>query len=65
MEKKKLDDHEPRLIPSPRAVDRFGFVKQEATTSSDGLIKSRSANGNERYFVPTSFFYFFLFSENN
>ena len=56
MEKKRLDDHEPGPIPSPRAVDRFGFVKQDANTSSDGLVKSRSANEYERYFVPTSYF---------
>jgi len=49
MEKKRLDDYEQGPVPSPRAVDRFGFVKPDNT--SDGLIKSRSAYEYERYFV--------------
>lgn len=50
MEKKRTDDYEPGPVPSPRALDRFGFVKQDVNTS-DGLVKSRSANECERYFV--------------
>ncbi|XP_014516604.1 EVI5-like protein [Vigna radiata var. radiata] len=47
MEKKRLDDYEPGPVPSPKPVDRFGFVKQDST--SDGLVKSRSAYEYERY----------------
>ncbi|XP_047158128.1 TBC1 domain family member 10A-like [Vigna umbellata] len=47
MEKKRLDDYEPGPVPSPKGVDRFGFVKQDNT--SDGLVKSRSAYEYERY----------------
>lgn len=49
MEKKRLDDYEPGPVPSPKPVDRFGFVKQDST--SDGLVKSRSAYEYERYFA--------------
>lgn len=63
MEKKRLDDYEPSPVPSPRAVDRFGFVKQDANTS-DGLVKSRSAYDHERYFVflPLLYLYVFLWA---
>ncbi|XP_027358966.1 EVI5-like protein isoform X2 [Abrus precatorius] len=47
MEKKRLDDYEPGPVPSPRALDRFGFVKQDVNTS-DGLVKSRSAYERHR-----------------
>ena len=50
MEKRRLDDYEAGPVPSPRALDRFGFVKQDVNTSSDGLVKNRSANEYERYF---------------
>jgi len=50
MEKKRLDDYEPGPVPSPRALDRFGFVKQDVSTS-DGLGRSRSAYEYARYFV--------------
>ncbi|RDX79833.1 Ecotropic viral integration site 5 protein-like protein [Mucuna pruriens] len=49
MEKKRLDDYEPGPIPSPRALDRFGFVKQEVNTSDGGLVRSRSTNDCQRY----------------
>lgn len=49
MEKKRLDDYEPGPIPSPRSLDRFGFVKQDVITN-DGILKSRSANESARYF---------------
>lgn len=49
MEKKRIDDYEPSPVPSPRSLDRFGFVKQDANTS-DSLIKSRAAFEYERYF---------------
>nr|ACU20228.1 unknown [Glycine max] len=48
MEKKRLDDYEPGPVPSPRALDRFGFVKQNVNTS-EGLVKNRSAYEYERY----------------
>ncbi|KAL2564269.1 hypothetical protein AAZV13_19G033800 [Glycine max] len=48
MEKKRLDDYEPGPVPSPRALDRFGFVKQDVNTS-EGLVKNRSAYEYERY----------------
>jgi len=50
MEKKRLDDYESGPVPSPRALDRFGFVKQDVSTS-DGLVRSRSAYEYVRYFV--------------
>ena len=49
MEKKRLDDYEPGPVPSPRALDRFGFVKQDVNTS-EGLVKNRAAYEYERYF---------------
>ncbi|KAF4352337.1 hypothetical protein G4B88_000940 [Cannabis sativa] len=48
MEKKRIDDYEPGPVPSPRALDRFGFVKQEHNNSSDAFTKSRSASEYER-----------------
>lgn len=49
MEKKRMDDYEPGPVPSPRPLDRFGFVKPELNSSPDGLIKGRSACEYERY----------------
>lgn len=49
MEKKRLDDYEPGLVPPPAPLDRFGFVKPELNNSPDGLAKGRSANEYERY----------------
>lgn len=61
MEKKRVDDYEPGPVPSPRALDRFGFVKQDATTS-EGVVKtSRSAYEYERYVVFRPICYVFLF----
>ncbi|KAJ1380797.1 Rab-GTPase-TBC domain [Sesbania bispinosa] len=47
MEKKRLDDYEPGPVPSPKALDRFGFVKQDAN-ASDSLVKSGAAYEYER-----------------
>ena len=47
MEKKRFDEHEPGLVPSPRSLDRYGFVRQDVNTS-DGLVKSRSEYEYER-----------------
>lgn len=52
MEKKQIDDYEPGPVPSPRPLDRFGFVKQEVNNSPEGLTKSRSAQEFERYDFP-------------
>ncbi|KAB5561064.1 hypothetical protein DKX38_006021 [Salix brachista] len=41
MEKKRLDDYEPGPLPSPRKMDRFGFLKQENNNPPDGLTKGR------------------------
>lgn len=49
MEKKRIDDYEPGPVPSPRPLDRFGFVKQELNNSPDGLNKGRPASEYERY----------------
>ena len=49
MEKKRIDDYEPGPVPPPRALDRFGFVKPDANSSSNGLVKSRSAQEYQRY----------------
>ncbi|KAJ0099169.1 hypothetical protein Patl1_21552 [Pistacia atlantica] len=48
MERRRIDDYEPGPVPSPRAVDKFGFVKQEQTGSPEGAIKSRSVIEFER-----------------
>ncbi|CAL5018859.1 unnamed protein product [Urochloa decumbens] len=48
MDKKKaIDDTEPGPAPT-RAVDRFGFIKQEQSSSPDGLPKGRSIHERER-----------------
>ena len=41
MEKKIIDDYEPGPLPSPRKMDRFGFLKQEINNPPDGLAKGR------------------------
>jgi hypothetical protein len=51
MEKKRNDDYEPGPVPSPRGLDRFGFIKQDASTSEGGVKTSRSAYEYERYVV--------------
>lgn len=48
MERRRIDDCEPGPVPSPRPVDRFGFVKQEHGSPHEGVIKSRSAIQFER-----------------
>ncbi|CAK9320059.1 unnamed protein product [Citrullus colocynthis] len=48
MERKTIDDFEPGPLPSPRQLDRFGFLKQEHNSSSDALTKNRSTHVNER-----------------
>ncbi|KAJ4799296.1 Ypt/Rab-GAP domain of gyp1p superfamily protein [Rhynchospora pubera] len=49
MEKKRIaDDLEPGPTPSPRPVDRFGFIKQDQTNSPEGITKSRSTHERER-----------------
>lgn len=60
MEKKRIDDYEPGPVPSPRALDRFGFVKQDANTSDAVVKTSRSAYEYERYFVFVLLIYEFL-----
>lgn len=49
MERRRIDDYEPGPVPSPRPVDKFGFVKQEQTSYPEIAIKSRSAIEFERY----------------
>lgn len=48
MEKKRTDDYEPSTVPEPRALDRFGFIKQDANTSEGVAKTSRSAHEYER-----------------
>lgn len=49
MEKKRItDDLEPGPTPSPKAVDRFGFFKQEQSNSPEGITKSRSTREKEK-----------------
>ncbi|XP_021887995.1 EVI5-like protein isoform X2 [Carica papaya] len=48
MERRRIDDYEPGPVPSPRALDRFGFVKQETSNSPEGLTKGRSSAEYER-----------------
>lgn len=65
MEKKRIDNYEPGPLPSPKQLDRFGFVKQELSNSHEGLTKGRSAYEFERYifflllFFPANHFAFF------
>uniref|UniRef100_A0A9I9D875 Rab-GAP TBC domain-containing protein n=1 Tax=Cucumis melo TaxID=3656 RepID=A0A9I9D875_CUCME len=47
MERNTIDDFEPGPLPSPRQLDRFGFLKKEQNSSSDALTKNRSTV-NER-----------------
>ena len=55
MERKRIDDLEPGPLPSPKQVDRFGFLKQEHNSSPDVTTKNRSTNVNERYaFIDSS-----------
>lgn len=49
MERKLIDDFEPGPLPSPKQLDRFGFLKQEPNSSPDTLTKNRSTHVNERY----------------
>ena len=56
MERKRIDDYESGSVPSPKALDRFGFIKQEFNASPDGLSKSRTVHDHERY----AFFHCFL-----
>lgn len=49
MERRRIDDYEPGPVPSPRPVDRFGFVKQEHGNSPEGANKNRPASHFERY----------------
>ena len=60
MEKKRTDDYEPSPVPSPRALDRFGFIKQDANTSEGGAKTSRSAYEYEKYVVFSPAHYVFL-----
>ena len=48
MERKRIDDYEPTPIPSPKPLDKFGFIKKELNTSPKGLSKSRTTNDHER-----------------
>ncbi|KAK6913442.1 Rab-GTPase-TBC domain [Dillenia turbinata] len=48
MEKQRIDEYEAGLVPSPRGVDRFGFVKQDNSSIADALNKSRLANEHQR-----------------
>ncbi|KAJ4973390.1 hypothetical protein NE237_006564 [Protea cynaroides] len=48
MERKIVDEFEPGPVPPVKAVDRFGFIKQEPNNSPEGLTKSRSTNEHER-----------------
>ena len=49
MERRRIDDYEPGPVPSPRPLDRFGFVKQERSSSPERVIKSRSTIEFEKY----------------
>lgn len=61
MEKKRVaDDLEPGPTPSPRPVDRFGFIKQEQTNSPEGITKSRSTHEREKYDFCVVFFPLFV-----
>ncbi|XP_072981428.1 uncharacterized protein [Typha angustifolia] len=49
MEKKKATEEiEPAVASPSRPVDRFGFIKQEQSSSPEGFRKSRSINEHDR-----------------
>ncbi|XP_050228010.1 uncharacterized protein LOC126677439 [Mercurialis annua] len=48
MDKKNIDDHELGPLPSPKQLDRFGFVKHDLNNSPDGISKGRSAHEFQR-----------------
>ncbi|XP_022759331.1 TBC1 domain family member 10A isoform X3 [Durio zibethinus] len=42
MEKRRvIDDYEPGPVPPQKPLDRFGFIKQDASSTPEGLAKSR------------------------
>ncbi|KAJ4825144.1 hypothetical protein Tsubulata_008680 [Turnera subulata] len=45
MEKRRIDDCEPGPLPSPRPLDRFGFI---INGSPEGVSKGKSAYALER-----------------
>jgi len=49
MEKKRIDDYEVGPLPSPRPLDRFGFVKQDVNSSPEGVNRGKSRDELERY----------------
>lgn len=50
MERRRIDDCEPGPVPSPKPLDRFGFVKQDGSTSPEHVGKRKSATEFDRYF---------------
>ncbi|GMH20689.1 hypothetical protein Nepgr_022530 [Nepenthes gracilis] len=48
MERKKIEDYETGQAPSPKQVDRFGFMKLENSHSPEALNRSKSAFEFER-----------------
>ncbi|KAL3723455.1 hypothetical protein ACJRO7_035612 [Eucalyptus globulus] len=48
MEKKRIDDYEVGPLPSPRPLDRFGFVKQDVNSSPEGINRGKSKDELER-----------------
>lgn len=48
MEKKRIDDYEVGPLPSPRPLDRFGFVKQDVNSSPEGVNRGKSRDELER-----------------
>ena len=48
MERKGINNYEPGPIPSPKPLDKFGFIKPKFNTTPEGLSKSWTANDHER-----------------
>ncbi|XWS75392.1 hypothetical protein CRYUN_Cryun01aG0082900 [Craigia yunnanensis] len=59
MERRRgVDDYESGPVPPQRLLDRFGFIKQDVSSSTpEGLAKSRLVVEYERYAFSLIFFW--------
>ena len=44
-----MDDYEPGPVPPQKPLDRFGFIKQNVSSTPEGLAKNRIVVEYERY----------------
>ncbi|GAB2210878.1 hypothetical protein Droror1_Dr00016166 [Drosera rotundifolia] len=47
-DRRKIEDSQMGSLPSPKQVDRFGFIKSENSNGPEGLSKNKSASESER-----------------